>query len=596
MATITKLMCLVCHKPNNHTRNFEREGATRRRSGNYKPPFWDYGYIQSFNSKYSGAKQYMERASELKMEVKKMLEDARSLKPVIDSLELIDDLQRLAISYHFEDEIKKILTSIYERKYMHDHVKNVTTTINDGPNAEKDLYSTALEFRLLRQHRFSIHQEIFDHYKDKKGAFKSSLEKDMKGLLELYEVSHLLMMDEKTLELARGFSTRLLQQNIGFYDQNRGEDENLVHLLVRNALEMPLHWRVQRLNARWFIDVCEKRKDKNLTVLIELAKLDFNIVQATHQEELKEVSRWWKRTCLSEMLPFVRDRLVENYFWTIGVFSEPQHGYQRLMGTKVNALITTIDDIYDVYGTSSELQHFTAVIQRTINIRWDIEAMDELPSYMRLCFLALNNFVNEMAYDVLKEQGVVIIPYLRKSWVDLCTAYLQEAKWYAEGYIPGLEEYINNAWISISAPAILSQAFFLLEDPIKEEILQSLYKYHDIIRCSSMILRLANDLGTSPHEMERGDVPKSIQCYMNETGASEMEAREHIKSLICETWKEMNKERMRNDCPFSEAFVESAVGLGRMAQYMYEHGDGHGIQNSQIKQRISSLLFDPIEY
>ena len=40
-------------------------------------------------------------------------------------------------------------------------------------------------------------------------------------------------------------------------------------------------------------------------------------------------------------------------------------------------------------------------------------------------------------------------------------------------------------------------------------------------------------------ELKRGDVPKSIQCYMNETGASEEDAREYIRCLISATWKKM---------------------------------------------------------
>lgn len=37
--------------------------------------------------------------------------------------------------------------------------------------------------------------------------------------------------------------------------------------------------------------------------------------------------------------------------------------------------------------------------------------------------------------------------------------------------------------------------------------------------------------------MKRGDVPKTIQCYMNETGADEEEAQEHVRYLTGETWK-----------------------------------------------------------
>jgi hypothetical protein len=40
--------------------------------------------------------------------------------------------------------------------------------------------------------------------------------------------------------------------------------------------------------------------------------------------------------------------------------------------------------------------------------------MDRIPDHIKLCFLALFNSVNEMAYDILKYQGVDILPYLKK--------------------------------------------------------------------------------------------------------------------------------------------------------------------------------------
>jgi hypothetical protein len=74
--------------------------------------------------------------------------------------------------------------------------------------------------------------------------------------------------------------------------------------------------------------------------------------------------RWWRNTAFAERFRFARDRLVENYFWTIGVIFNPKYGYCRRMLTKVNALITTIDDIYDVYGTLDELELFTDAVER----------------------------------------------------------------------------------------------------------------------------------------------------------------------------------------------------------------------------------------
>ncbi|CAK9149891.1 unnamed protein product [Ilex paraguariensis] len=506
------------------------------------------------------------RMNELKRHMKMMLEKAEE---PLDQLELVDNLQRLGVSYHFEDEINRVLEIIYNNNG------------SDDKWHKEDLYAAALRFRLLRQHGYNVPQEVLN-FRDNEGNLKSNLCEDTKGMLSLYEASHLAVVGESILERAREFTTKHLKEKL---DEQK-MDQN-VDVLVHHALELPLHWRMLRLEARWFIDLYEKRPDMNL-VLLEFAKLDFNIVQATHQSDLRFVSKWWTGTCIGEKLTFARDRLMENFLWTVGVIFEPQYGYCRRMLTKVNALITTIDDVYDVYGTLDELKLFTNAVER-----WDINAMEQLPEYMQICFLALYNSINEMADDALKEQGVHVIPYLRKAWADLCKTFLQEVTWYVNGYTPTLEEYLDNAWISISAPVMLVHVYFFVSSVITKEALECLDKYHDIIRWSSMILRLANDLGTSSDEMKRGDVPKSIQCYMNQTGASEEEARKHITFLIRETWKKMNVAQVA-DSPFSQTFIGMAVNLGRMAQCMYQHGDGHASQSSVTKDRILALLIEPI--
>ena len=76
--------------------------------------------------------------------------------------------------------------------------------------------------------------------------------------------------------------------------------------------------------------------------------------------------RWWRSTGLAEKLSFVRDRLTESFFWTVGCTFHPHFGYCRRMSTKVNVLITVIDDIYDVYGTLDELELFTDAVERLV--------------------------------------------------------------------------------------------------------------------------------------------------------------------------------------------------------------------------------------
>ncbi|TXG47887.1 hypothetical protein EZV62_027181 [Acer yangbiense] len=454
-----------------------------RRTANFKPTIWSYDSIQSLSSEFAG-KTYAKRVKELKEDVRAMI--VKESDP-LHQLELIETLQRLGLSYHFDHEIKSILDTIYDKRRS-----------NINMQKQESLCVVALEFGLLRQHGYDISQE-----------------------------------GESILFDAINFTTEYLKEYV-----KHSKDDEYLSTLANHALELPLHWRMLRLEARWFIDVYEKHHPDMNPVLLELAKLDFNVVQATHQEDLKHVSTWWRNTGLGEKLNFARDRLIEAFFWTVGVIYEPQFGYCRRILTKFGALITTIDDVYDVYGTLEELELFT------------------------------------------------------DAWANLCKAYLLEAKWYYSGYIPTLEEYIENAWVSISAPVMLVHAYFsITNNSITKEDLEYLEEYPNIIRCSSMVFRLADDLGTS--SMKRGDVPKSIQCYMHETGASEEEAREHIQGLINETWLKMNKDRIGNH-HLSNTFVGVAMNAARMAQCMYQFGDGFGVPNKETKHRVLSLLINPI--
>ncbi|KAF5952753.1 hypothetical protein HYC85_010697 [Camellia sinensis] len=291
---------------------------------------------------------------------------------------------------------------------------------------------------------------------------------------------------------------------------------------------------------------------------------------------------WWGRIGLGEKLSFARDRLMENFLWTVGVDFKPQFGHRRRMATIVNALITTIDDVYDVYGTADELELYTNVVERLVVMCNGTTSNVD----------ALFNSINEIAFYTLMEHGVHIIPYLHNMWADLCKCYLVEAQWYYSGYIPNSEEYMNNAWISISAPVILTYAYFLCTNPITKEGLECLEKYPNMIRWSATILRLADDLGTSSDELIKGDIPKSIQCHMHETGVSEEDAREHIKYLIGETWKKMNRDRVM-DSPFSQTFIEIAMNLARMAQCMYQYGDGHCAQGRETEDRLADPDLSP---
>ena len=80
---------------------------------------------------------------------------------------------------------------------------------------------------------------------------------------------------------------------------------------------------------------------------------------------------------------------------------------------------------------------------------------------------------------------------------------------------------------------------------------------------------------------------------MKDTGASENNAREHIKHLIDETWKKLNMVEVENSI-FLQVLIERAKNVARTAQCMYQFGDGHGIGNNETNANVMFLFVRPI--
>ncbi|KAK6129761.1 hypothetical protein DH2020_036498 [Rehmannia glutinosa] len=208
---------------------------------------------------------------------------------------------------------------------------------------------------LLRQHAFDVPSCIFDKFTDNNGKFKENLKGDIKGLLSLYEASHLRYHGEAILDEGLIFSTTHLE--------SIDNSSTFMGRQVRHALEQSLQRGIPRIEAHNFIAFYEEDESKDES-LLRLAKLDFNLLQMLHKKELYEIIRWWKELDLVSKLSYARDRVVECYFWTLGVYFEPQYSRARVMLAKTIAMISIIDDTYDSYGTLDELAIFTDAIER----------------------------------------------------------------------------------------------------------------------------------------------------------------------------------------------------------------------------------------
>lgn len=178
--------------------------------------------------------------------------------------------------------------------------------------------------------------------------------------------------------------------------------------------DLPLHWRAPRLQAirslKHHRSDCSG--DEIASCIMQLAAEDFDRVQAVHQSELVELTRWWKETKLGEKLPLsARDRLVECFFCATCIAPEPRHAGCRDVLAKVGSLIVHLDDIYDVYGTIDELATFTDAIAG--NWDDDDDATALLPEYMQAMLSVIRSTSMAAADRVLREHGHDVLPVWR---------------------------------------------------------------------------------------------------------------------------------------------------------------------------------------
>ncbi|KAL3645125.1 hypothetical protein CASFOL_010305 [Castilleja foliolosa] len=189
----------------------------RRPVVNYTPSMWADKFT-SFSLDHQAQEKYSEEIEALKGEARSMLLMAKG-KTTSEILVLIDTLERLGVGYHFSQEIEEQL-------------KVILNSVSEQDN--EDLFTTALRFRLLRQHRNYVPCSVFDKFKEEDNKFKETLNSDAKGLLSLYEAAHLRIHGEEILDKAVAFTVHHLKHMVQ-------QLESPLQDQVKRALEQPLH-------------------------------------------------------------------------------------------------------------------------------------------------------------------------------------------------------------------------------------------------------------------------------------------------------------------------------------------------------------------
>ncbi|KAL4354472.1 hypothetical protein GQ457_06G022430 [Hibiscus cannabinus] len=331
---------------------------------------------------------------ELKEQVRRMLMTYMDDNPS-QKLDLIDEVQRLGVAYHFQKEIEDALQIIHLHHCNH-------TQIDD------DLYTTAVRFRLLREHGFHVDSETLNKFKDEEGDFKKSLISDVKGMLQLYEAEHFQLHGEIILGEALSFTNfhlKLAETKVDYPLSTQ----------IANALNRPLRKSLPRLVARSFISIYQGYGTQNQN-LLKFVKLDFKIVQHLHRKEINELTRW------------------------------------------------------------------------------NINCIDQLPDYMKVWFREVLKVFKDMKDLMSKEEKEYCVQFAIKVMKQQSEVYFAEAKWLHENYIPMMEEYMPVALISTGYLNATIASFVAMNDTITKDTFIWAFNVPKILRASSAICRLMDDM------------------------------------------------------------------------------------------------------
>ncbi|CAM0885421.1 unnamed protein product [Alopecurus aequalis] len=498
------------------------------------------------------------RADKLKDDVRKLY---HTCKNVIEKMMLVDAVQRLGINHLFEEETNIALKEIHETEFS-------SSNIND----------VALRFRLLRANGYWVSPDVFEMFKDHNGCFNKDIHNDTRGLLGLYNASHLLTHGEPQLEEAIKFARNHLE--------SMSSIKSPLAQQVQRALLLPLPRTSKRVETMHYISEYDQEQGHN-PILLELAKLDFNLVQHAHLEELKSISKWWKDLSGHIELNFVRDRLVENYLWASVPHYEEHFRLTRIMLTKLYILITIIDDIFDVHATIEVSRKLYEATQR-----WEESAVSILPEYLKKFYNELLDIFKVMKSEMLLDGNNNDIAYLQRMLQLQCTNYIKEAEWVHQNHIPNFEDQVKMSTVTIGVPAACVCFMLGMGDAVPKGAIEWAAGIPDVILACGKIARFTNDIAAFRRGRCKGDIASSVECYMNENKVTRDVAVERIGSLMEHEWRTLNQARFGDRAMLPA--VERVYDFSTSMLLFYGNGN-EGFSNSKhVQKNVESFFIKPI--
>ncbi|RYQ82286.1 hypothetical protein Ahy_B10g100880 isoform B [Arachis hypogaea] len=255
-------------------------------------------------------------------EAKQVMKKVISEDPM-ESLYMVDLIQRLGIEHHFQEDIEAALEK--------QHFIVSTDPIDFFQSHQLD--NVALSFRLLRQGGYSLNADIFERLKKNKVQLREAYGEDVKSLIAVHEAAQLSIGEE---DISLEDSGRLCRELLHSWLQSRHHHHHEAQY-VAISLQQPLHHNLPRFMDKTIL-LRNFKPDKESVCFMELAEINSSIVRLMNQHEALQVSKWWKGEAMSKEPTFGGYEALKWYMWPMACFTDPSFSEQRIELTKCISL------------------------------------------------------------------------------------------------------------------------------------------------------------------------------------------------------------------------------------------------------------------
>lgn len=424
--------------------------------------------------------------------------------------------------------------------------------------------------------------------------------KDLNAALEVYRASQMIIyQDESALAEQNSRFSHFLKQKLS--NTSFPSDGLTKHIIqeVDGALKFPFDAVLERIASRRYIENYNVDSsgilktsywslNMNNKDFLKLAVEDYNTCQSIYRGELEYLERWVVENKLDE-LKFARQKAAYCYFSAAATLFSPELSDARMSWAKNGILTTVVDDFFDVGGSMEELVNLIQLVEK-----WDVNIdKDSCSEHVRIIFLALKRAICEIGEDALKWQARSVTSHIIEIWLNLMNTMLKEAVWAKDCWVPKLEEYMANGYVSFALGPIILPALYLVGPKLSEEMVRS-GEYDNLFKLVSTIGRLLNDIQSFKREFKEGKLNAlALQIVHSNGEVAEEEAVREMKISIGRQRRELLRLVLQEKgSVVPRACKDLFWNMNQIVNLFYTNGDG--FTSHDMTNTVKSIIHEPI--